>query len=138
MGNDYFTKNTKKVMPTNYSLSTYMVKLTVNGSNQAMLQVVTRSSESMVEQINLCSQNAEIHADDTDFYIVGSSQTEEQYVNTVDPADNDIFLATNGDLEYINGSTIYLEIYDAYLKYEEGMVNFYEREKAQQCIRKAS
>ncbi len=124
-------------MPTSYSLNTYMVKLTTNGSNQPLLQVVTRSGESVVSQMNLSSQNAEIYTEDTDFYIVGSSTVEDQYVNTVDPCNNDIYLTTGAELEGINGSTIYLDIYNAYAKAEDGMVNFYEKEK-QQALRKAS
>ncbi len=124
-------------MPTAYSLSTYMVKVTVSGSNP-VLQVVTRSGETVMSTLNLQTSNAEIYTEDTDFYVVGSAATEEQYVNSIDPAANDLFLSTSGELDYINGSTIYLDIYNAYLKYEDGMVNFYEREKEQQCLRKAS
>ncbi|CAN5117252.1 hypothetical protein BH09BAC1_BH09BAC1_26310 [soil metagenome] len=124
--------------PTTYSLSVYMVKVTVNGSNQPVLQVVTRNNDTVMSTLNLSSQGAEITTVDTDFYIVGSVATEEEYVNYIDPTNNDIYLTTNGRLEYINGSTIYLEVYNAYLKYEDGYVNFYEAEKQQQQLRKAS
>jgi hypothetical protein len=84
------------------------------------------------------SEAAEIYTEDTDFYVIGTAPEEDHYVNSVDPTDNDVFMNTSGELDNINGSNIPLEVYNAYLKYEEGMVNFYEQQKEQQCLRKAS
>ncbi len=127
--NDEHTLGANK-LTTGYDLSTYTLKLTVNGSNEPVLQVVTRSGESVVDYLNLSSLGAKIYTEDTDFYTVGSSTDDEQFVNTVDPDNNDMYLTTGAELEGINGSTIYLDIYNAYLQYEEGMVNFYEEEKS--------
>lgn len=125
-------------MATAYSLNTYMIKVTTNGSSQPIVEVVTRSGENVMSTINLALQNAEIYTDDSDFYVVGSQAEEDQFVNSIDPCNNDIYLTTDGEIEYINGSTIYLSIYNAYLKAEEGMVSFYEQPKETQCLRKAS
>lgn len=140
MGNDSFTKNTNvmSTTATPYDLSTYMVKLTVNSSRQPILQVVTRSNEVVMTTLNLTNGEAEIYTEDTDFYVVGSGQPTDEYVNTVDPNDNDIYLDTNGELTQINGSEIYLDTYNAYAKIGEGGVAFYQKEKEQMCLRKAS
>lgn len=139
MGNDSFTKNTN-VMTTEtaYALSTYTIKLTVNGSNQPVLQVVTRSNETVMSSINLSTTDAEIYTEDTNFYVVGSMPLEDEYVNTVDPSDNDIYLNTSGEIQNINGSDIYLDTYNAYLLNGEGGVSFYQAEKDQMSLRKAS
>lgn len=125
-------------MPTAYNIDAYTVKVTVNGQNQPVLQVVDRTYGTVAESLSLISEAAEIYTEDTDFYIVGSGPTEDHYVNSVDPSENDVQISTSGELVHINGSNIPLEVYNAYLKYEEGVVNFYEQVKDQQCLRKAS
>lgn len=139
MGNDSFTKNTN-VMTTEtaYALSTYMIKLTVNNSNQPILEVVTRSNETVMSTINLSLTDAEIYTEDSNFYVIGSGLPADEYVNTVDPNDNDIYLDTSGEIQQINGSEIYLDTYNAYLVNGEGGVSFYQQEKDQICLRKAS
>jgi hypothetical protein len=140
MGDDSLTK-TPNVMSktlTAYSLNTYMIKVTVNESSQPILQVVTRSSEAVMSTLNLSAQDAEIYTEDTDFYVVGIPNPTDEYVNSIDPSDNDIYLSISAEIEQINGNTIYLDIYNAYLTAEEGMVSFYQQEKDQICLRKAS
>lgn len=139
MGNDSFTKNTN-VMTTEtpYALDTYMIKVTTNGSNQPLLQVLTRSSQTVVSSFTLSSLQTEIYTEDTDFYIVGSTQSDEEYVNTIDPCNNDVYLSDSGEIQYINGSEIYLDTYNAFVVTGEGGVSFYQKEKDQVCLRKAS
>jgi hypothetical protein len=127
-----------KSTPTGYNLNTYMIKVTVNESNEPILQVVTRSSEAVMSTFDLVVGEAEIYTEDTDFYVVGSAPEEDEYVNSIDPDENDIYLSTSAEIEQINGDTIYLDIYNAYLKSEEGMVSFYQKEKDQIYLRKAS
>lgn len=115
-----------------------MIKVTVNESNEPILQVVTRSSEAVMSTFDLAVGEAEIYTEDTDFYVVGSAPEEDEYVNSIDPNNNDIYLSTSAEIEQINGDTIYLDIYNAYLKSEEGMVSFYQKEKEQISLRKAS
>lgn len=140
MGDDLFTKNTNvmSTTPTAYSLNTYMIKVCTNGSSQPVLQVVTRSSETVMSTLNLSTQDAEIYTEGSDFYVVGSGPVDDEYINSIDPCNNDIYLSTGAEIEQINGDTIYLDFYNAYLKSEEGMVSFYQAEKEQMSMRKAS
>ncbi len=140
MGNDLITKNTNvmSTTPTAYSLNTYMIKVCVNGSNQPVLQVVTRSNEAVMATLDLSSQDAEIYTEDSDFYVLGAPMPTDEYVNTVDPSENDVYLNTSAEIQNINGSDIYLDTYNAYLTSGEAGVSFYQVEKEQMCMRKAS
>lgn len=123
---------------TPYALDVYTIKVTVNGTNQPVLQVITRSNQTIVSSINLASSDAEIYTEETDFYVIGCGPIEDEYVNTVDPSDNDVYLTDNGEIQQINGSEIYLDTYNAILTNGEAGVSFYQQEKEQVCLRKAS